>query len=161
MDFEKRLQRAIQRGHRTRDDEGRQQAEKAISEEELRDLHSRCRLDLSEHVEKCLNQLADHFPGFRFQTVVSEEGWGAKVSRDDVDVRRGRSPQNVYSRLEMLVRPFSSAHIVELTVKGTIRNKEMLNRTHFQFLSEIDIDSFSELIDLWVLEYAEHYSART
>ena len=161
MDFDKRLQRAIQRGQHARDAEGQRQAEKAVTEEELRDLHSRCRIDFSEHIEKCLNQLADHFLGFQFQTIVSEDGWGAKVSRDDVDVGPGRPVRSVYSRLEMVIRPFSSTHIVELAVKGTIRNKEVLQRTHFQFLSELDVDSFSELIDLWVLEYAEQYSART
>ncbi len=28
-----------------------------------------------------------------------------------------------------------------------------------QFLSQADLDSFKEMIDLWVLEYAEKYSA--
>ena len=60
----------------------------------------------------------------------------------------------------MLIRPFSSSHIVELVGKATIRNKEAFNRTHFQFLREVDVDSFTELIDLWILEYAELYAAR-
>lgn len=160
MDFEKRLERAIVRGEQSRDAKARRQADEALTEEELRNLHSRCRLELSERIEACLRKLADHFPGFRFETIVSSDGWGAKVSRDDVELSRGRSSRSQYSRLEMLVLPFSSTHIVELVGKGTIRNKEVFSRRHFQFLSQLDVDSFREQIDLWVLEYAELYSAR-
>ena len=95
-----------------------------------------------------MKQLADHFPGFRYQSVVSEEGWGAKISRDDYRGGRGDAT-NLYSRFEMVIRPFSSVHIVELAAKGTVRNKEVFSRSHFQFLNQVDVDSFSELIDLW------------
>jgi len=122
-------------------------------------LHSKIRLDLSEHIEGCLQKLADYFPGFRFQTVVGEEGWGAKISRDDFKKTAGRDAQSGYSRLELVVRPYSSSHIVEIAGKGTVRNKEIFNRNHFQLLSQVDKESFSELIDLWVLEYAEKYAA--
>jgi hypothetical protein len=66
---------------------------------------------------------------------------------------------NFYTRLEMVVRPFSDTHIVALAVKGTIRNKEVISREHFQFLSHVDLDSLSETLDLWVLEFAEKYAA--
>ncbi|MBW3538959.1 MAG: hypothetical protein KY476_01690 [Planctomycetes bacterium] len=159
MEFEKRLERAIVRGEQMRDARSREAAERELTEHELRTVHSQCRVELSEHIEKCLSKLADHFPGFRFETIVSEGGWGAKLSRDDLHFG-GRSAQNRYSRLEMLVRPFSDARIVELAAKGTIHNKEVLSRTNFQFLAQVDLDSFRELIDLWVLEYAEAYAAR-
>ena len=160
MDFKNRLQRAIERGQQTRKAKGRELAEQAMSEEELRNLHSKCRLELSDHIENCLRKLSDHFLGFHFETIVSEDGWGAKVSRDDIEVGAGRQRENYYSRLQMVIRPFTSTHILELAAKGTIRNKEVFNRSHFQFLSQTDVDSLSELIDLWVLEYAEVYSAR-
>ena len=67
---------------------------------------------------------------------------------------------NFYSRFEMVIRPLSSAHIVELAAKATVRNKEIFNRSHFQFLNQVDVDSFSEMIDLWALEYAEQFAAR-
>ena len=160
MEFEKRLERAIERGEQIRDSKGREQAEKAMSEDDLKNLHSKCRLELSEHIENCLRKMVDHFLGFRFESIVSEIGWGAKVSRDDIDVLPGRQRARFYSRLELVVRPFTPTHIVELAAKGTIRNKEVFNRTHYQFLSQADLDSFTELIDLWVLEFAEQYSAR-
>src|SRR5262245_6202048 len=119
MDFEQRLERAIGRGARARQNKGREVADKAVSEEELKNTHSKVRLDLSEHIDACLQKLADYFPGFRFQTVVTDEGWGAKISRDDYKVAPGRDAESRYSRLEMLVRPFSSTHIVEITAKGT------------------------------------------
>lgn len=160
MDFDKRLEKAIERGHKQRESVGRAKAEQAVSEDDLRTLHSKCRLDLSEHIEKCLKALADRFPGFRFQTVVEEDGWGARINRDDLVVDRGRRSDNRYSRFEMLIRPFSSAHIIEMVAKGAIRNKEVISRSHYQFLSECDLDSFAELIDLWVLEYAEKYASQ-
>ena len=58
--------------------------ERALSEEELKRLHSQYRLQLSEHIERCLSTLPGHFPGFRFETVVAERGWGAAVFRDDL-----------------------------------------------------------------------------
>ncbi len=158
MDFEKRLEKAIERGERARDEQGRRRAEKTMGEEELKTLHTRCRLELSDHIEKCLRKLADHFPGFDFQTLVDEQGWGAKISRDDLIPQRG-TVHSLYSRLEMVIRPFSPTHIVELATKGTIRNKEILSRNHYQFLAEIDVESFKEMIDLWILEYAEKFSA--
>jgi hypothetical protein len=161
MEFDKRLERAIVRGKQTRDSRSRALAEQAISEEELKALHSKCRIELSERIEQCLKKIAEHFPGFRFQTIVGEEGWGARISRDDFLRRSSRPPENVYSRLEMLIRPYSPAHIVELVAKATIRNKEVLNRAHFHFLSDVDLDSFAELIDLWALDYAEQFSSRT
>lgn len=159
MDFEQRLERAIGRGERARENKGREEADRAVSEEDLKNQHSRIRLDLSEHIEACLQKLADYFPGFRFQTVVGEDGWGAKISRDDFKASHGRESESRYSRLEMVVRPYSAAHIVEITSKGTVRNKEIFHRNHFQMLSQVDVQSFSELIDLWVLEYAEKYAA--
>jgi hypothetical protein len=81
------------------------------------------------------------------------------VNRDDADFvgsRRG----NVFSRLEIAVRPFTSAKVLEITARGTIRNKEVFNRSHYQTLSEIDPERFEDLVDAWVLEYAELYAAR-
>lgn len=160
MDFDKRLERAVERGHQTKSAKSRKQAEAAMSEADMKNLHTQYRLELSEYIEVCLRKLADHFPGFRFESIVDEDGWGAKVSRDDISGGRRQEVSTRYSRLELLVRPFSQVHIVELIGKGTIFNKELYNRTEFQFLAEADIDSLKERVDLWILEYAEQYAAR-
>jgi hypothetical protein len=159
MDFDKRLERAISRGDKLRENRQRVRSDQDLSDEQLHSEHSRCRLELSEHIETCLRKLADYFPGFRFETVVSEEGWGARVSRGDINLVPGRPAGTQYSRLEIVVRPFSSAHIVELVSKATIRNKELFHRNNYQFVAQVDLQSLRGMVDLWVLEYAEAYAA--
>ncbi len=162
MDFESRLSQAIQRGEQTREARQHVREQKALSEEELRNLHSSIRLDLTERIEAGLRQLADHFPGFRFETVVAEDGWGARISRDDVNLSRSSSRRSasLYSRFQILIKPFSGrAKIIEAHAKGTIRNREILNRNSFQFLTECDRERFHEVIDQWILEYAEKFAA--
>jgi hypothetical protein len=160
MDFDERLQSAIDRGKRRSDDKAREAQAKALTEDELKSLHSRHRLSLSEHIETCLKRLPNHFPGFRYETIYGERGWGGACYRDDIRIRDGRR-ENDYSRLEMTIRPYSSYHVLELTAKGTVGNKEVYNRTHFEELAEADPQTFVELIDVWVLEYAEMYAARS
>ncbi len=161
MDFHERLEKAIGRGQRASDTRARAKAEKAVTEKELARLHSQYRLQLSEQIEACLRQLSDQLPGFRFETIVNDRGWGAAISRDDVQMRSGRGRTNYYSRLEMVIRPASSYHLLDLTAKATVRNKELFKRSHFQRLIEVDVTSFTEMIDLWVLEYAELYAAKS
>lgn len=158
MDFEKRLKSAINRGERARDQRDSERVRKALSAEDLRNLHSTLRIELTDHIEECLRQLVDHFPGFRFETVLGASGWGARLNRDDVDFRRGQS-RNLYSRLEVLISPYGSAPIIELVAKGTIRNKEVFDRKHYHRLDDVDPDTFRNMIDLWVLEYAEKFAA--
>lgn len=159
MDFHQRLQKAIERGQRRGDEQARAAAERALSEEELKRLHSQFRLTLSEHIEKCLRELPKHFPGFRLETLYGDRGWGAAATRDDLVMEGGRRVDH-FSRLEMTVRPFSQLHVLDLTAKGTVRNKELFNRTHFQRLTEVDLDDFETRIDNWTLEYAELYASK-
>jgi hypothetical protein len=160
MGFEERLNEAIQRG-KQRGTAKRADAEaKALSDDELKRLHNQYRLQLSEQIEKCLERLPHHFPGFTFETIFGERGWGAACRRDDIRMSGGKR-NNDYSRLEMTIRPFSSYHVVELIGKGTVRNKEVFSRTYFEKIEDTDVAKFSELIDFWVLEYAELYSAKS
>jgi hypothetical protein len=158
MDFRARLQKAAERGHSTRDQRLHREHAQALTEEECRRLHSGFRLALNEHIETCLCQLADNFPGFRFETIIDENGWGGAVRRDDTGVSAGRR-DNFFSRLLVVVSPFNKYHVLELAAKGTVRNKECFSRNHYQRLDEVDEDSFRELIELWVLDYAETYAA--
>ncbi|MGB6041568.1 MAG: hypothetical protein WBF93_00300 [Pirellulales bacterium] len=159
-DFQERLSRAAERGRQSRDNTERAKREKAMTEEEFKRMHQPFRLELGEHIESCVAQLTDQFPGFRYETVVGDRGWGAACSRDDVGVGSDGKRSSFYSRLEMAVRPIASYNVLEMSAKGTIRNREVFDRTHFQKLVEVDLDSFRELVDLWVLEYAELYAAR-
>ena len=159
MDFEERIQRAKQRGKHRADKKAQEARAKALSEDELKSLHLKYRLELSEYIEQCIQRLPHHFPGFRFETIYGERGWGAACSRDDFNIGSSGKRDNHYSRLEMTIRPYSSSHVVELTAKGTISNKEAFNRSHYELLPDVDADQFVEIIDLWVLEYVELYSA--
>jgi hypothetical protein len=159
--FEKRLEKAIRRGQRTSDARAQAEAEKAITEQELRNLHTQYRLELSEHIESCLRQLGRQVPGFHFATVANDRGWGAAVSRDDLGIEAGGRRTNFFSRLEMTIRPLSEYFVLELAGKGTIRNKEIFNRNHYQRLADVDLASFVAMIDHWVLEYAELYAAKS
>jgi hypothetical protein len=160
MDFEKRLEKAIQRGQRAGDVAAEEEARRRLNDQELRRLHGQYRLELSEHIETCLKKVPQYIPGFRLEPVVSDRGWGAAISRDDFRVRRGDGLSNYFSRLEMVIRPVSQAFVLEMVAKGTIRNKEVFSRSHYQALSDVDVASFTELIDHWVLEYAELFAAR-
>jgi hypothetical protein len=158
-DFEERLQRAIQRGQRRSDSAQQAARAEALSEDELRRRHGQFRLQFSEHIEQCIKKLPQFFPGFQYETIFGERGWGAACSRDDVRMQAGRRGSD-YSRLELTVRPFSTYHVVDLVAKGTIRNKEVFNRTYYEKIAETDAQKFIELIDVWVLEFAELYAAK-
>ncbi len=158
MDFRKRLQLATERGQRARNEKQEQQAAEALSEEEYRRLHSTYRLELTDLIENCLKQLADNFPGFNYETIVGEQGWGGAVSRDDLQLDKGRR-RNAYSRLQVLVGAFNSYQVLEIAAKGAVRNKENFHRQHFKKLDDADLDDFRQLVERWVLDYAEQYAA--
>lgn len=161
MEFDERLKKAVERGRRLGDARAREEAQRALSEQDLRRLHGQYRIQLTERIERCLKRLPQHFPGFQVEPVVSERGWGTAASRDDLQIGPNRARSNRFSRLEMLVAPFGKAFVLELTAKATVRNKEIFNRAHYQPLAEVDVDAYTELIDHWVLEFAEAYAAQS
>lgn len=157
MDFSERLKRATQRGHSARAEKELEAAADAMSEEEQRRRHSQQRLLLTDHIEMRLKELCDNLPGFKFSSIVEERGWGSAITRDDLIVTRGKRA-NYYSRLQLLVSSFNEYHVTDCTAKGAIRNKESFTRTHHKPIVEFDEDDFKELIDRWVLDYAEQYA---
>ncbi|MCE9554397.1 MAG: hypothetical protein K8T91_13600 [Planctomycetes bacterium] len=159
MDFEDRLEQAIARGSRARVTRTQQQAATALSAEEYKRLYTQYRLEFSDCIEQCLRKMADHMPGFVVQNMVSD-GWGAGIRRDDLSVGAGRARENLFSRLEIMVRPFNSYHVLDLSAKGTVRNKEVFQRDHYSKLDEVDPEVFRQLIQQWALEYAELYTAQ-
>jgi len=160
MSFDDRLRQAIDRGHERSQKAAREAAAKALTEEEYRRLHSARRLALSDHIESCVKRLPNYFPGFQYETMYGDRGWGGACFRDDLRFDRGVRT-TVYSRLEVTIRPYSHLHVLDLTAKGTIRNKEAFNRNVFEELESASEERFRDLIDAWVLEYAELYAART
>jgi hypothetical protein len=161
MDFQQRLRMAIERGHRRRDQQDREARERAMNEDELKRLHSQARLQLSEYIESCMRQVPQNFPGFQYETIYGERGWGAACSRDDLRIERGGRRENDFSRLELTIRPFSSVHVVDLAGKATIRNKELFIRSYFEPILDVDTAKFQDLVDAWIVEFAEQYAAKS
>ena len=127
MDFRERLQRATNRGQQARDARARDDAAKALSEAECQRLHRQHRAALVDHIERCLKQLADNFPGFSYEDIASDRGWGGAVRRDDLAIVGGRR-ENQFSRLEIVVSPHNQYHVLDVTAKGAVRNKENFSR---------------------------------
>jgi hypothetical protein len=70
------LEKAVARGAKRGAGRAEAENQRALTEEELKRLHSDQRLQLSEHIEACVSKLTNHFPGFRYETVMDERGWG-------------------------------------------------------------------------------------
>ena len=117
MDFENRLQRAIERGQKRSEAESREAAARALSHDEQRVLHSKYRLELSEHIESCFKKLVNYLPGFQMETIFGERGWGAAANRDALRLERGTRERD-FSRLEITVRPIGPMMILEIAIWG-------------------------------------------
>ncbi|TWT66494.1 hypothetical protein [Allorhodopirellula solitaria] len=159
-DFTSRLESAIQRGRRRGEYQASEERRKELSDEELKRLHTSYRLSLSEQIETAVQRVAEHFPGFRTEAIFGEEGWGEACYRDDLRIESGRR-SNLYSRLELVIRPYSNLRVLDLKAKGTVMNREIFNRAHYAKIPEVDPEEFSQLIDTWAIEYAELYAAKS
>ncbi len=158
-EFDERLNQAIHRGKNRQRESIDAALQQQMTEEQLKSLHGKYRLQLSDHIEQVMKKLPDHFPGFQYQTVYGEKGWGAACSRDDFATRNREGRDNLYSRLELTVRPYSDLKVLELAGKGTVRNKEIFNRSFFEELAHVDPKNFVQRIDFWIIDFAEMYSA--
>ena len=159
-EFESRLDAAIARGKKRAEVKASQQREKELSEEELRRMHTSYRLSLSDQIESAIHGVSDHFPGFQQESLFGEVGWGSACYRDDLRIESGRRT-NMYSRLEMVIRPYSDLRVLDLKGKGTVMNRELFNRSYYLPVAEVDVEEFRQLIDTWAIEYAEVYAAKS
>ena len=107
-DFSKRLESAIERGKQAADQKADEARRQEQTEERLRELHSEHRLVLCEYIEKTVNQLADHFPGFRSESVYDEDGWGSACYRENLHIENGRRTTQ-FSRFEICLLYTSDA----------------------------------------------------
>tara|TARA_B110000495_G_scaffold146539_1_gene129419 strand:+ start:888 stop:1370 length:483 start_codon:yes stop_codon:yes gene_type:complete len=160
MEFEDKLQRAIQRGQDRTSARANAQKRVESSKEDIRNRHNEFRLNLSDHIEACLKKLAQHFPGFDYETIYGAKGWGGAVSRNDIDRGPDGRAGSFFSRIELTVRPQNEFNIVNIAGKGTIRDKEIFTWNHFEDILEAGQDEFQAKIDKWVLEFAEQFATR-
>lgn len=160
MDFDDELEKAIQRGQQLSQARNETAKQEAVTAEEIRGKHTAFRLSLSEHIEHCLKRLANHFPGFDYETIYGSRGWGGAVSRNDLQRGPDGKAGSFFSRIELTVRPQNEFNVVNIAGKGTIRDKEMFTWNHFDDVLDCDQDEFQKRIDAWVLQYAEQFAAR-
>ena len=156
MEFDDKLKAAIDRGRERRAHDRNLTQQRRMTEAELRTRHNEIRLRLSEHIERSIRKLIEPFPGFQFEVIYGERGWGAAIYRDD-QLAPGRK---AYSRLEMYVRPLSALQLVDLFAKGTVRNRELFSRNSYQEIEAADLGQLERLVDTWVLEYAELFASQ-
>ena len=55
----------------------------------------------------------------------------------------------------MVCRPASK----EIATKGTLRNRESLNRSNYRFLKDAALPDLKQIVDGIALEFAEQFSA--
>jgi hypothetical protein len=160
MDFDKNLEKAIERGRKRSESAQNSAKQKAMSDEEIRNRHNDFRLHLSDHIEACLKKLANHFPGFDYETIYGSKGWGGAVNRNDIDRGPDGRAGSFFSRVELTVRPQNEFNVVNIWGKGTIRDKEIFTWNHFVDITDAKNEEFEAMIDKWVLEFAERFATR-
>jgi hypothetical protein len=155
MSFEEQLKIAIVRGQEFGQLAKDAERARALSQEEIKNRHNSFRLELSDFIEEQLKKVSQHIPGFEYETLYGDRGWGGALARDDI--MRGGS---YYSRLEITVRPLSEFNLLNIMGKGTIRNRELLNWNYFTEIADVNLGIFREQMDLWILQYVEKFSTR-
>ena len=160
MDFEEELQQAIQRGQKLGTARTVAKKQAAMSKEDIRNRHNEFRLNLSDHIEGCLKRLAQHFPGFDYETLYGSKGWGGALTRNDIDRGPDGRTGSFFSRIEITVRPQSEFNVVNIAGKATIRDKEVFVWNHFEEIEEVQQETMEQMIDKWVLQFAEQFAAR-
>ena len=160
MDFEDELQQAIERGQKLGNARTVAKKQAAMSKEDIRNRHNEFRLNLSDHIEGCLKRLAQHFPGFDYETLYGSKGWGGALTRNDIDRGPDGRTGSFFSRIEITVRPQSEFNVVNIAGKATIRDKEVFVWNHFEEIEEVQQETMEQMIDKWVLQFAEQFAAR-
>lgn len=158
-EFEERLKNAVARGASRAESLQSAEERKRQEAEELKRLHTKYRLELTEHIEHAIKKLIDMFPGFRHQGVFGNAGWGSACVRDDLVIERG-TRSNKYSRLEIVVRPVNEFNVLDLQAKGTIADRELMTRSLYHLVSQVDMEKFRKAVDDWVIAYAELYAMK-
>jgi hypothetical protein len=158
-EFEERLKNAVTRGSSRAESLQAAEERKRQEAEELKRLHTKYRLELSEHIEHAIKKLIDMFPGFRYQSVFSDAGWGSACLRDDLIIEKG-TRSNKYSRLEIVVRPVNEFNVLDLQAKGTIADRELMTRSLYHPIAQVDMTKFRKAVDDWIVAYAELYAMK-
>lgn len=159
MDFEEQLKKAIGRGQEQGSVRKSSEEQKQLSAEYLKNRHAEFRLALSDYIESCIRRLTEHFPGFEYETIYGDRGWGGAVFRQDITRGKSGKSGSFYSRLEISVRPINEFNVLNISGKGTIHDKEYFTWNYFKDIPDVSIADFKEKVDHWILIYAEKFAS--
>ena len=157
-EFRERLESAFKRGKQAAERKAEVERQAEQTEERLRERHSQYRLQLCEEIERTMTKLADLMPGFRWESVYDDDGWGAACFRENLHFEDGRRTTR-FSRFQIVVRPCTELLVLDIKGKATINNRETFNRSHFAKLADLDLADFRRCIESWSLQYAEAVAA--
>lgn len=159
MGFDDRLEKAISRGKEQNASKIDSEKQRMLSEEELKNRHNKFRLELSDYIEEGLKKLIQHFPGFQYETIYGEQGWGGALYREDLARGPSGKAGAFFSRVQITVRPLNEFNVVNIAGKGMIKDKEIFTWNHFKDISETTEEDFKAKIDSWIIQYAEQFAA--
>ena len=160
MNFEDRIEQAIQRGQQRSAKKTEQLKQQALTAEQIKSRHNEFRLALSEHIEASLKRLAEHFPGFDYEMIYGARGWGGAIFRSDLTKGPDGRSGSFFSRLEIAVKGLNEYNVVNIAGKGTISDREVFTWNHFRDVDVANKDEFCGIIDTWIVEFAEQFAAR-
>ena len=159
MSFEDQLRKAISRGQDQGTSRREANEQEQLNADALKNRHNQYRLQVSDHIEVGVKKLCEHFPGFTYETIYGDRGWGGAVYRDDITRGISGKSGSFYSRLEITVRPINEFNVLNISGKGTVHNREQFNWNFFREIQEVSIDDFKEKVDSWILVYAEKFAS--
>jgi hypothetical protein len=58
------------------------------------------------------------------------------------------------------VRPVNEFNVLDLQAKGTIADRELMTRSLYHLVSQVDMEKFRKAVDDWVIAYAELYAMK-
>ncbi len=160
MGLDDQLEKAILRGKERNANRLDLEKQKLLTAEEIRNRHNLFRLNLSDYIEESLRKLAQHLPGFEYETIYGERGWGGALYREDLTMGAKGRAGAFFSRVEITVRPQNEFNVVNIAGKGTVKDKEIFTWNHFKDISEATDEEFKQTIDSWIIQYAEQFAAR-
>jgi hypothetical protein len=157
-DFRSRIQRAVNSGKGADRGRAAEKREARQAGRKIRELHENFDGELRPHIHTCLEELNREFPAFDMQEVYNEKGRGYALARDDA-IRGGSERRDrYYSRLEIYVHHFKDHGYLEVSAKGSIRNKEKYERSEDDRLETLEIDLFKRFVERVVVEYAHDFA---
>ena len=126
-----------------------------MTKKELQRLHSQARLELASTSSAACGSWPTAFPAFASRRSWIRAAGARRISRDDLRLRRGTAATSCFSRLEMLITPITPRRCWNWPPKARSATARSSAARNISVSPSPHMPVFANLIDLWVLEYAE------